>query len=399
MPGKGGGASGSPGKSPAWRPFSWPFFSVSPCTRSFRATRASTSPFSARHGVANRAGLVGAYLGGLLAEAFGVWGYLVRAGSPGEGCDSWPRACGCRFGRGIGALFLALVLLAFLGSPGACFGLSVGTVRGRRRRGAVPVRFSQPHLSVFGAYFVLICALVAAVQLTFGLTWSNFWQPVTAWSTSSAGGCGTPSRPGASARPRPGPSAGKKTAGGGPVPLLGRRSLAGAGRAHAQTPARKAKTRGNPGGRAARRRTGGHAVTGHGRAAGEAVDRFLDAYRPAGPVRGGGTRAAGQARPAPAEPPAAPAASAPAKPAAPKPEQAPGPAGAPMRRADAVPGFVVRAAPSEARARGAGNLPPPGRGASSPASTTSASRARSCAWCPAPWSPCSRSSRRRACVK
>ncbi|WP_428569420.1 MAG: DNA translocase FtsK [Solidesulfovibrio sp. DCME] len=135
---------------------------------------------SARLGVANRAGLVGAYLGGLLAEAFGVWGYLVPCWIAWRGLRFLAPGLRLPFWRGIGALFLGLVLLAFLGSPWSLFGLSVGNVRGGGGVGRSLFQFFNLYLSSFGAYFFLICALVAAVQLTFGLTWSNFWQPAAA---------------------------------------------------------------------------------------------------------------------------------------------------------------------------------------------------------------------------
>lgn len=134
---------------------------------------------SGRH-VANRAGLVGAYLGGFLAEAFGVWGYLIPLWIAWRGLRLMAPRLRLPFWRGAGALFLALVLLAYLGSPWSLFGLSVGSVRGGGGVGQSLFGFFNRYLSSFGAYSLLLCALVAAVQLTFGLTWSNFWRPVGA---------------------------------------------------------------------------------------------------------------------------------------------------------------------------------------------------------------------------
>uniref|UniRef100_I2Q1Q9 DNA segregation ATPase, FtsK/SpoIIIE family n=1 Tax=Desulfovibrio sp. U5L TaxID=596152 RepID=I2Q1Q9_9BACT len=135
---------------------------------------------SARQGVANKAGLVGAYWGGLLAEAFGVWAYLIpcwilwraaRVLAPGLGLPFW---------RGLGGWFLAAVVLVFLGSPWGVFGLAVGNVQGGGGIGRSLFGFLNHYLSPFGAYFLLAFALVAAIQLAFGLTWDNFWRPVMA---------------------------------------------------------------------------------------------------------------------------------------------------------------------------------------------------------------------------
>ncbi|WP_300161920.1 DNA translocase FtsK [Solidesulfovibrio sp.] len=135
---------------------------------------------SARRGVANRAGLAGAYLGGLLAEALGVWAYLVPCWIAWRGLRLLAPSLRLPFWRTTGAFSLSLVLLAFLGSPWSLFGLSVGNVRGGGAVGRSLYEFFNHYLSSFGAYFFLACALVAAVQVTFGLTWSNFWQPVMA---------------------------------------------------------------------------------------------------------------------------------------------------------------------------------------------------------------------------
>lgn len=276
---------------------------------------------SARHGVANRAGLVGAYLGGLLAEAFGVWGYLVPCWIAWRGLRFLAPSLRLPFWRGIGALFLALVLLAFLGSPWSLFGLSVGTVRGGGGVGRSLFDFLNLYLSVFGAYFFLICALVAAVQLTFGLTWSNFWQPVTAvvneqcWRLWDAFAAWRERQAQARAERR------EK-----------RREEAQFRFSDDEAPPAPAERTPKPRREKPRREETPVAVApvvapvatpspATAAPPAEAVDRFLDAIvqqvqsgeeAPEPPAR---------PRPAPAEPPAAPAVSAPAKPAAPKPNK------------------------------------------------------------------------------
>ncbi len=132
-----------------------------------------------RH-VANKAGLVGAYLGGLLAEALGVWAYLVPCWIAWRGLRFLAPRLGLPLRRKAGAFFLSLVLLVFLGSPWGIFGLSLGNVQGGGGIGHSLFAFFNHYLSPFGAYFLLTFALIVAVQLAFGLTWSNFGRPVLA---------------------------------------------------------------------------------------------------------------------------------------------------------------------------------------------------------------------------
>ncbi|OLN28051.1 Cell division protein FtsK [Desulfovibrio sp. DV] len=131
---------------------------------------------SARHAVANKAGLVGAYWGGLLAELLGVWGYLV------PGLIAWR---GLRFlaprlvlpvRRTAGVVLFAAVLLVFLGSPWG--ELTIGQVRGGGQTGHFLFEFLNRYLSIFGAASLLLFGFIAAVQLTFGLTLDNFWRPL-----------------------------------------------------------------------------------------------------------------------------------------------------------------------------------------------------------------------------
>ncbi|MHC1789071.1 FtsK/SpoIIIE family DNA translocase [Solidesulfovibrio sp.] len=132
----------------------------------------------ARHVIGNKAGLVGAYWGGFLAEFLGVWGYLV------PGVIAWR---GLRFlaprlvlpsRRLIGLALFALVLLVFLGSPWG--GLTIGQVQGGGQTGRVLFGFLNHYLSVFGAVSLLLFGSIAAMQLTFGLTLDNFWRPLAA---------------------------------------------------------------------------------------------------------------------------------------------------------------------------------------------------------------------------
>ena len=133
---------------------------------------------SARHGVVNRAGLVGAYWGGLLAESLGMWAYLVPCWLAWGGVKLVVPRTGLPWRRAVGLWLLLLVVLAFLGSPWG--GLSLGNVHGGGGVGRAFFGMLDRYLSGFGAFSLLLFALIAAVQLLFGLTADNFWRPLGA---------------------------------------------------------------------------------------------------------------------------------------------------------------------------------------------------------------------------
>jgi len=134
---------------------------------------------SSSRAVQNRLGIVGAYWGGLLAESFGLWAYVLIGWCIWRALHLLMPLRRLPFPRALGAVFLAVVLLAFLGSPWGIFGLALGHVHGGGGVGEALFHTLSTYLSSFGAYFLLLFCLVASVQLTFGLTWENFWGPVT----------------------------------------------------------------------------------------------------------------------------------------------------------------------------------------------------------------------------
>ena len=133
---------------------------------------------SARHGVVNKAGLVGAYWGGLLAETLGVWGFLVPIGMVWLGARSLAPRLALPLRRRFGlAIFAGVLLILFaspVGSP------TVGQVHGSGQLGALLYGFLDRYLSVFGVVSLLLFGCIAGAQLTFGLTLDNFWRPLAA---------------------------------------------------------------------------------------------------------------------------------------------------------------------------------------------------------------------------
>ena len=130
--------------------------------------------------ILNKAGRAGANWAGSWVEFLGLGAYLVGVGFTWLGLRCFIPGLRLPVARKFGASCLALVLLTLLSSPWGIFGLSVGAIKGGGYCGQTIFNLLSGSLSSFGAYFLLAFAFVAAVQLTFGLTWDNFWRPVTA---------------------------------------------------------------------------------------------------------------------------------------------------------------------------------------------------------------------------
>lgn len=133
---------------------------------------------SAKH-VANKAGRVGAYWGGFLAEYLGVWGYLVPGLIAWRGLRFLAPRLALPIRRGVGLALFVLVLLVFLGSAWG-EAISLGGVHGGGQVGHVLFELLNNYLSVFGAASLLLFGFIAALQLTFDLTLDNFWRPLAA---------------------------------------------------------------------------------------------------------------------------------------------------------------------------------------------------------------------------
>jgi S-DNA-T family DNA segregation ATPase FtsK/SpoIIIE len=318
--------------------------------------------------ILNKAGRAGANWAGTWVEFLGLGAYLIGLGFTWLGLRCFIPGLRLPLARKFGASCLALVLLTLLSSPWGIFGLSVGAIKGGGYCGQTIFNLLSGSLSSFGAYFLLAFALVAAVQLTFGLTWDNFWRPVTSvvqdafWQSVDAWQEGRERRrQERAARPKPEPR----------KPPAAKPAAAAAAAHAAREPVEVVPS--------------------------EPVRRFLDEVAPEKPEQ---------------ETPAAPAPrskgkdkeaskprdeqASPAKPVSGKTPPLAKPVGkvvsaAPMPPLDLLPPAPVETGPSVAR-KSAGRRPK----ASSPASMILASRARCNGWCRARSSPCSNSSPRPA---
>jgi S-DNA-T family DNA segregation ATPase FtsK/SpoIIIE len=128
--------------------------------------------------ILNKAGRAGASWAGVWVDVLGLGAFLVPVGLGWLGLRCLvPGLTVLPFSRKLGAVWLGLVLLTLLSSPWGVFGLAVGPIRGGGYLGQLVFDLLARYLSSFGAYFLLAFALVAAVQLTLGLTWDYFLRP------------------------------------------------------------------------------------------------------------------------------------------------------------------------------------------------------------------------------
>jgi DNA segregation ATPase FtsK/SpoIIIE, S-DNA-T family len=129
--------------------------------------------------IANKAGRAGAAWAGLWVDFLGLGAYLVPLALAWLGLRCLVSGLSLlAWSRKLGAAWLTLVLLTLLSSPWGVFGLTIGSIQGGGNLGRVLFDLLARYLSAFGAYFLLAFALIAAVQLTLGLTWDYFLRPV-----------------------------------------------------------------------------------------------------------------------------------------------------------------------------------------------------------------------------
>jgi S-DNA-T family DNA segregation ATPase FtsK/SpoIIIE len=130
--------------------------------------------------ILNKGGRAGAAWGGFLVDVFGLGAFLLPPLVACLGLGSLTAWLRLSLPKWFGALLLSIVLLALLSSPWGIFDLSVGAIKGGGYIGQAAFSLLDRYLGRIGGYCLLVFALVAAVQLTFGLTWDNFWRPVMA---------------------------------------------------------------------------------------------------------------------------------------------------------------------------------------------------------------------------
>ena len=130
--------------------------------------------------ILNKAGRAGAAWSGFLVDVFGLGAFLVPI------LFAWTALCSVTallrlpLTRLAGAGFLGLVGLTLLSSPWGVFGLSIAAVAGGGYIGQAAFSALDRYLGSIGAYCLLAFALVAAVQLAFGLSREKFWRPLAA---------------------------------------------------------------------------------------------------------------------------------------------------------------------------------------------------------------------------
>ena len=130
--------------------------------------------------ILNKAGRAGAAWSGFLVDVFGLGAFLVPVLFAWTALRSVTSLLRLPPSRLSGAVLLGTVGLTLLSSPWGVFGLSIRAVAGGGYIGQAAFSVLDRYLGGIGAYCLLAFALVAAVQLTFGLTRENFWRPFAA---------------------------------------------------------------------------------------------------------------------------------------------------------------------------------------------------------------------------
>lgn len=127
--------------------------------------------------IQNQGGRAGAAWGGLLVDVFGLGAFLVPVAFAWLGARSVASWLRLPVHSWLGAGFLSLVLMTLLSSAWGVSIVSIHSIKGGGYIGQLTFHVLDRYLGTVGAYSLLAFALVAAVQLTFGLTWDNFWRP------------------------------------------------------------------------------------------------------------------------------------------------------------------------------------------------------------------------------
>lgn len=124
--------------------------------------------------IRNGAGLFGSYLGGMLADAFGIAAFLWPVGFVGLGARYIIVSFDIAWWRWVGLLALCLCMV----TAGAAWELSLGDVNGGGILGDLLYRFSWKALSPRGSTLVWLFLCIIGFQLTFDISWTVLFRRI-----------------------------------------------------------------------------------------------------------------------------------------------------------------------------------------------------------------------------
>ncbi len=124
--------------------------------------------------IRNGAGLFGSYLGGMLADAFGIAAFLWPVGFIGLGARYIIVSFDIAWWRWAGLLALSLCMV----TAGAAWELSLGDVNAGGVLGDLLYRFSWKALSPRGSTLVWLFLCIIGLQLTFDISWTALFRRI-----------------------------------------------------------------------------------------------------------------------------------------------------------------------------------------------------------------------------
>lgn len=133
------------------------------------------------HELKNGAGLVGAYLGGILVDIFGIVAFAFPLGFAVAGLKRFIRTLPAPWWRWLGFVLFSLCVASFSASPWAHDNLMLGYVQGGGYVGRLLYHVGTYYLHPLGGALLWSFVCICSLQLLSGLTWSTLAKRTQAY--------------------------------------------------------------------------------------------------------------------------------------------------------------------------------------------------------------------------
>ena len=131
--------------------------------------------------VKNGAGLVGAYLAGLLVDVFGLVGFAFPVAFAAAGIRGFIRPGSFVWWRWLGFVLFCLCLSAFSASNGPDNSLLIGNVGGGGYVGRALYHLGSYYLHPVGGILLWVFVFICSLQLMSNTPWAELWQRCRNW--------------------------------------------------------------------------------------------------------------------------------------------------------------------------------------------------------------------------